>query len=220
MLSRPELEGVDARPGEAGHLQGRRTEPTVPAYLTLPPGSDGKNLPAIVMPHGGPGSRDEWGFDWLAQYFAPRLCGAPAQLSRLVRLWRALVPEERLPVLADGDRRRERCRPLAGRQGIAEPGKLAIVGWSYGGYAALQSRRARSRPVQGGRRGRAGDRSRPAQARMAELVDFGRIRATSSAAARMSREGSPAQNAARIKAPVLHLPRRQRPQRPASASRG
>ena len=38
----------------------------VPAYLTLPPGSAGpdaaKGLPGIVMPHGGPGARDEWGF--------------------------------------------------------------------------------------------------------------------------------------------------------------
>ena len=44
----------------------------IPAYLTLPPGSDGKDLPAIVMPHGGPGARDEWGFDWLSQFFADR----------------------------------------------------------------------------------------------------------------------------------------------------
>lgn len=44
----------------------------VPGYLTLPPGSDGKNIPAIVMPHGGPGSRDEWGFDWWSQFFANR----------------------------------------------------------------------------------------------------------------------------------------------------
>jgi dipeptidyl aminopeptidase/acylaminoacyl peptidase len=39
------------------------------AYLTLPPGSDGKPGRAIVMPHGGPSARDEWGFDWLVQYF-------------------------------------------------------------------------------------------------------------------------------------------------------
>ncbi len=44
----------------------------VPAYLSLPPGSDGKNLPAIVMPHGGPSARDEWGFDWLAQFWTNR----------------------------------------------------------------------------------------------------------------------------------------------------
>src|SRR3546814_3131914 len=45
---------------------------TIPAYLTLPPGSDGKNLQAIVMPHGGPASRDQWGFDWLTQFFVNR----------------------------------------------------------------------------------------------------------------------------------------------------
>ena len=44
----------------------------IPAYLTLFSGSDGRNLPAIVMPHGGPGARDEWGFDWWAQFFAAR----------------------------------------------------------------------------------------------------------------------------------------------------
>ncbi len=54
----------------------------IPAYLTLPPGSDGKSLKALVMPHGGPSSRDEWGFDWLAQFFrAGRLCCAPAEFS-------------------------------------------------------------------------------------------------------------------------------------------
>ena len=44
----------------------------IPAYLTLPAGSNGKGLPAIVMPHGGPSSRDEWGFDWLVQFYAAR----------------------------------------------------------------------------------------------------------------------------------------------------
>ena len=42
-------------------------------YLTLPPGSDGKNLPLIVNPHGGPiGPRDNWGFNWEAQLLASR----------------------------------------------------------------------------------------------------------------------------------------------------
>src|SRR4029453_6469019 len=44
----------------------------VPAYLTLPPGKEAKGLPAVVLPHGGPSARDEWGFDWLAQFLAAR----------------------------------------------------------------------------------------------------------------------------------------------------
>ena len=98
------------------------------------------------MPHGGPSARDEWGFDWLAQYFAqPRLCRAPAQLSRLVRLWRRLVPEERLPILADGDRRRQRRRPLARRPGHRRPGEagdLRLVLWRLCG-AAVRGGRSR-----------------------------------------------------------------------------
>ncbi len=45
----------------------------IPAYLTLPPGrEDAHGLPAIVLPHGGPSARDDWGFDWLAQFYAAR----------------------------------------------------------------------------------------------------------------------------------------------------
>ena len=134
----------------------------IPAYLTLPPGSDGKNLPAIVMPHGGPSARDEWGFDWLVQYFAaPRLCGAPARIIA-ARPAMATPGSRRTASSRGGPRSATSTMPAAGwsRQGIADPSKLAIVGWSYGGYAALQSQRARSEAVQGGRGGRAGDRSR------------------------------------------------------------
>jgi len=43
------------------------------AFLTLPHGSDGKNLPLIVNPHGGPiGPRDRWGFNPETQLFASR----------------------------------------------------------------------------------------------------------------------------------------------------
>jgi dipeptidyl aminopeptidase/acylaminoacyl peptidase len=45
----------------------------IPAYLTLPPGSeDAHGLPAIVMPHGGPSARADWGFDYMAQFYAAR----------------------------------------------------------------------------------------------------------------------------------------------------
>jgi dipeptidyl aminopeptidase/acylaminoacyl peptidase len=42
-------------------------------YLTIPNGSDGKNLPMIVNVHGGPmGPRDNWGFNWESQLLASR----------------------------------------------------------------------------------------------------------------------------------------------------
>lgn len=112
----------------------------IPAYLTLPPGSDGKNLAAIVMPHGGPAARDEWGFDWLVQYFIAR---GYAVLQPNYRgsagygdAWYGRNGYQSWDV-AIGDVN-DAGRWLVS-QGIADPERLAIAGWSYGGYAALQS---------------------------------------------------------------------------------
>jgi acetyl esterase/lipase len=112
----------------------------IPAYLTVPPGSSGKGLPAIVMPHGGPNERDQWGFNWLVQFYVARGFavlqpnyrgsagyGADWWHGNAIRSWK----------LAIGDVN-DAGRWLL-QSGIAAPGKLAIVGWSYGGYAALQS---------------------------------------------------------------------------------
>jgi dipeptidyl aminopeptidase/acylaminoacyl peptidase len=44
----------------------------IPAYLTIPKGTSGKGMPAIVLPHGGPWGRDDWGYDGLAQFLANR----------------------------------------------------------------------------------------------------------------------------------------------------
>ncbi len=112
----------------------------IPAYLTLPSGSDGKSLPAIVLPHGGPAARDEWGFDWLVQYFTakgyavlqPNYRGS----SGYGEAWYGRNGFKAWEV-AIGDVN-DAGRWLVS-EGIAVPDKLAIAGWSYGGYAALQS---------------------------------------------------------------------------------
>ena len=44
----------------------------IPAYLTLPKGVPAKNLPTIIMPHGGPWGRDTWGYNSYAQFAANR----------------------------------------------------------------------------------------------------------------------------------------------------
>jgi hypothetical protein len=44
----------------------------IPAYLTLPKGLPSKNLPLMVVPHGGPWGRDFWGFNSMAQFLANR----------------------------------------------------------------------------------------------------------------------------------------------------
>ena len=138
-LVRPELENMRLASVRALTYPAADGTP-IPAYLTLPPGSDGRNLPAIVLPHGGPQARDEWGFDWLPQYLA-HLGYAVLQANYRgsdgygqqwlqqngFRGWRTSIGD----ITAGG-------RWLAA-QGIADPQRLAILGWSYGGYAALQS---------------------------------------------------------------------------------
>ena len=139
MLVRPELERVrlaNVRPVSYPAADGV----SVPGYLTLPPGrEDARGLPAIVLPHGGPSARDEWGFDWLPQFLAnrgyavlqPNFRGSEGYgdewfADNGFRGWQTSIGD----VTAGG-------RWLLS-QG-ADPQRLAIVGWSYGGYAALQS---------------------------------------------------------------------------------
>ena len=138
-VERPKLQGVAL--GEMKPITYPAADGTqIPAYLTLPPGSDGKGLPAIVMPHGGPASRDQWGFDWLVQFFAnrgyavlqPNYRGSTGYGDAWFEdngfhSWKTAIGD-----VNDAGR-------WLVKQGIADPAKLAIVGWSYGGYAALQA---------------------------------------------------------------------------------
>ncbi len=136
---RPQLEGVAL--SNVRDVQYPAADGTmIPGYLTLPPGRDSAaGLPAIVMPHGGPSSRDEGGFDWLPQFFAaqgyavlqPNYRGSSGYgdawyLDNGFQSWRTAVGD-----VTDAGR-------WLVAQG-ADASKLSIVGWSYGGYAALQS---------------------------------------------------------------------------------
>jgi len=108
------------------------------AYLTLPPDAAEKNLPLVVMPHGGPESRDEPGFDWLAQFLAsrgyavlqPQFRGSTgfgqAHLNAGRHQWGLRMQDD----VTDG------VRALI-ETGRVDPARVCIVGWSYGGYAAL-----------------------------------------------------------------------------------
>jgi dipeptidyl aminopeptidase/acylaminoacyl peptidase len=71
MIARPELEGRTLAPVNAVTIPGPDGV-SIPAYLTLPPGKAEKGLPAVLLPHGGPESRDRGGFSWLAQFLAAR----------------------------------------------------------------------------------------------------------------------------------------------------
>lgn len=176
----------------------------IPAYLTMSKDGPAKGGAAVVLPHGGPSSRDTWGFDWLAQFLAargyaviqPNYRGSSGYGEEFLgenafRDWRTAMSD----ISASGQ--------YLVAQGIADPNKLAILGWSYGGYAALQS--ASLEP----------DRYKAVVA-IAPVTDLEMLRSDSAKFidSRLTREligkgaehlkpGSPRQNASRIKAPVL-----------------
>jgi dipeptidyl aminopeptidase/acylaminoacyl peptidase len=110
----------------------------IPAYLTLPPGRTAKNLPLVVMPHGGPDDRDDMRFDFLRQFLAnrgyavlqPNFRGSAGYGYPFTRAglhqWGLKMQND----ISDGVK-----KTIA--DGIADPKRVCIFGASYGGYAAL-----------------------------------------------------------------------------------
>ncbi len=113
----------------------------VHGYLTLPRFSNGKNLPLILHPHGGPhGPRDSWRFNPEVQFLANRGY-AVLQVnfrgsggygntfeSKGYRNWGTTMVND----MTDAVR-------WAIARGVADKDRLCTYGASYGGYAALQS---------------------------------------------------------------------------------
>lgn len=110
----------------------------IPAFLTLPPNREAKNLPLIVMPHGGPFSHDDISLDTETQTFAsqgyavlqPNFRGSDGYGSAFLTAgygeWGGKMQSD----LGDG------VKALVAK-GTVDPKRVCIVGTSYGGYAAL-----------------------------------------------------------------------------------
>jgi dipeptidyl aminopeptidase/acylaminoacyl peptidase len=110
----------------------------IPAYLTLPKGVPPRNLPAIVLPHGGPWGRDFWGFDNLTQFLAnrgyavlqPNFRGSTGYGKKFLDAGNRQWGERMQDDLTWG------VKYLV-KEGIADPKRVGIMGGSYGGYATL-----------------------------------------------------------------------------------
>jgi dipeptidyl aminopeptidase/acylaminoacyl peptidase len=111
---------------------------TVHGYITFPPGLERRNLPLVLDVHGGPWHRDTWGYDPEAQWLANRgyIClqvnfrGSTGYGKHFLnagdREWGGKMQDD----LTDAVR-------WAIQRGFADPGRVAVYGGSYGGYAAL-----------------------------------------------------------------------------------
>jgi dipeptidyl aminopeptidase/acylaminoacyl peptidase len=110
----------------------------IPAYLTLPKGVEPKNLPLVVVPHGGPWARDTWGYNTLHQFLAnrgyavlsPNFRGSTGYGKRFLNAGNRQWGEKMQDDITWG------VKHLVS-QGIADPKRVAILGASYGGYATL-----------------------------------------------------------------------------------
>lgn len=130
----------DADVGEILTIQYKASDGLkIPAILTLPPSvSEMKNLPLIVLPHGGPESYDSVGFDWLAQYFAnrgylvfqPNFRGSGGFGADFRNAGHGEWGGKMQSDITDGVN-------LLLRQGWVDANRICIIGGSYGGYAAL-----------------------------------------------------------------------------------
>jgi dipeptidyl aminopeptidase/acylaminoacyl peptidase len=110
----------------------------IPAYLTLPKGLAPKNLPTVILPHGGPWARDRWGYDAMSQLLAnrgyavlsPNFRGSTGYGKKFVDAGNGQWGDKMQDDLTWG------AKYLIGR-GVSDPKRIAIMGASYGGYATL-----------------------------------------------------------------------------------
>lgn len=107
-------------------------------YLTLPVGLEPKNLPTVLLVHGGPWARDRWGYKGLVQFLANRgyavlqvnFRGSTGYGKQFLnagnREWAGKMHQDLIDAV-----------DWAVQKGYSNPKKVAIMGGSYGGYATL-----------------------------------------------------------------------------------
>ena len=112
----------------------------IEAVLTLPRQRAAKNLPVIIMPHGGPFARDDESYDWWTQYLAelgyaviqPNYRGSSGYGRAFSELgegqWGLKMQDDLNDALA-----------WAAKEGMVDPKRACMVGASYGGYAAMRA---------------------------------------------------------------------------------
>ncbi len=135
--TRPKIEGLPLAAMKPVAITARDGL-VLPSYLTLPPGKTPKNLPMVLLVHGGPWARDGWGQNATVQWLANRgyavlqvnfrasVGYGKRFLNAGNRQWGLAMHDDLLDAVA-----------WAVKEGVADPKKVAIMGGSYGGYATL-----------------------------------------------------------------------------------
>lgn len=131
--------------GKVKNIQYEATDGLViPAYFTTPSISNLIKPPLIVLPHGGPETRDSLAFDWLRQFFAsegfavfqPNYRGSSGYGKTYAESGYGEWGKKMQQDIDDG------VDKLI-KDGLVDKDKICVVGASYGGYVALYSATAR-----------------------------------------------------------------------------
>ena len=135
---RPELRGKPLTTLDTLTVRARDGRP-IPCYLALPPGVPPRNLPLVVIPHGGPWFRNHWAWDPEVQLLAnrgyaviePQFRGSAGfGLDHLLAAKHEFGPGKVFTDLVDA------ADALVAR-GIVDGKRVGIMGGSFGGYSAL-----------------------------------------------------------------------------------